>query len=299
MLFNSQANGSLELYQLTGTFQAGIPFSSIQAEVESASLEVTGIVGTAVMDAAQAAYDAGENPELVDAVRRPIACLAICQYSKLSGVSHGDTGRKIKVDEGEKVPFEWMLDRDDREMRERYYRSLDQLLRYLNGHPVPGWNGDERVARCVVKSLETFEAVYPLEHSYYMFARMVPLMEEVQTRLEDIIGAQALASLIAGEETSLARPARRYVILKALMLAVERWSLEAFPLAIARRFSPSYQGNRESRAATTEEIDWYLSKLSGQIRNVTLELQTASKGNPYDGAQLLPENDPAHKYFTV
>lgn len=299
MLFNKHGNGSLELYELTGTIQAGIPFDSLKAEVESASEEVRSIVGAAVFEAAQEAYDADERHDFVNAVRLPVACLAIYQYSRLSGVSHGDTGRKIKTDEGEKIPFEWMLDRDDREMRDRYYRALDRLLLYLESNEISQWNGQRRVAGCIVKRLDAFEAVYPLEHSHYMFARLVPLMEEVQPKLGNIVGSARLADLVAGRETDIAPIARRYVILRALRLAVERWSLDAFPLAIARRFSPSYQGNRESRAATTDEIDWYLGKLDGQVKETALELQSAVSGNPYDGARLLPENNPHNKYFTV
>lgn len=299
MLFNKHGNGSLELYELTGTIQAGIPFDSLKAEVESASEEVRSIVGAAVFEAAQEAYDADERHDFVNAVRLPVACLAIYHYSRLSGVSHGDTGRKIKTDEGEKIPFEWMLDRDDREMRDRYYRALDRLLLYLESNEISQWNGQRRVAGCIVKSLDAFEAVYPLEHSHYMFARLVPLMEEVQPKLGNIVGSARLADLVAGRETDIAPIARRYVILRALRLAVERWSLDAFPLAIARRFSPSYQGNRESRAATTDEIDWYLGKLDGQVKETALELQSAVSGNPYDGARLLPENNPHNKYFTV
>lgn len=298
MLFNKQGQGSLEIYKLTGTFQASTPFPAIQAEIEAATSEVANVVGTAIIDAAQTAYNNGDKPDFVAAVQRPIACLAIWQYSKLTGVSHGDTGRKIKVDEGEKVPFEWMLDRDDREMRERYYRSLDLLFRFLKEHDIPGWSGKDKKSKCIVKSIEEFEMVYPLEHSYYMFDKMIPLMEEVQSQLENIIGMRMSEQLTSGENTNFTLLARRFVVLKALILAVERWSLEAFPLAIARRFSPSYQGNRESHAATTTEIDWYLRKLSAQVRDITTELQTIIKGNPYEGVQLLPKNDPKNKFFT-
>ncbi len=77
MLFNKHGNGSLELYELTGTIQAGIPFDSLKAEVESASEEVRSIVGAAVFEAAQEAYDADERHDFVNAVRLPVACLAI------------------------------------------------------------------------------------------------------------------------------------------------------------------------------------------------------------------------------
>lgn len=299
MLFDKNAQGSLELYQLTGTFQASVPFDSIRSEVAAAEEEVAAIIGQDVIDAAQADYENNERPDFVDAVRRPVACLAIWQYSRLTGVSHGDTGRKLKVDDGEKIPFEWMLDRDDREMRDRYYRALDSLFRFLEANDVSGWDGRKLTSGCVVKSLDRFEEVYPLEHSHYMFARLVPLMTESQRKLSDIIGQDALTALISGTESNIAPLSRRFVILSSLILAVKRWSLDAFPLSVARRFSPSYQGNRESRAATMDEIDWYLKKQEEQLKDITTELQTAVSGNPWQEARMMPANDPSKKYFTV
>lgn len=299
MLFDKHAQGSLELYQLTGTFQASVPFDSIRSEVIAAEEEVSAIIGKDVYNAAVEAYENNESPDFVDAVRRPVACLAIWQYSRLTGVSHGDTGRKLKVDEGEKVPFEWMLDRDDREMRDRYYRALDSLFRFLEANDVSRWDGRKLTSGCVVKSLDRFEEVYPLEHSHYMFARLVPLMTESQRKLSDIIGQDALTALISGTESNIAPLSRRFVILSSLILAIKRWSLDAFPLSIARRFSPSYQGNRESRAATVEEIDWYLKKQEEQLGEIRTELQTAVSGNPWLEARMMPANDPSKKFFTA
>ena len=69
-----------------------------------------------VTEAAEA-YDEDEKPELVAAVRLPVACLALMRYAKLSSVSHESTGRKVKIDDNERSPYEWQIDRDDRAMR--------------------------------------------------------------------------------------------------------------------------------------------------------------------------------------
>ena len=53
-----------------------------------------------------------EEDKILVAVQRAVAFLAISRYARLTGLSHGDTGRKIKTDDNEKIPFEWMIDRD-------------------------------------------------------------------------------------------------------------------------------------------------------------------------------------------
>lgn len=314
MIFNKNGKGSDELYQLSGTFQASTDFNAIAAEIDSATAEVSDIVGPAVMTAAEEIY-AKEQPDadeqkFLQAVQRAVAYLAIGRYARLTGLSHGDTGRKIKTDENEKIPFEWMIDRDDREMRERYFRALDALFTLLESADPQSswgqaWQGSEArslVLKLVVKTLRDAECVYPLEHSRYMFHMLAPVIKEIQdTRLRNIIGAERLEKLIDGDESvrDIRSQSIRFTMLLAMATAAKRWSVEVFPLSVARRFHPTYQGNRTSVQASTAEMEWYIDKLESQAKDAALELQTAITGNPYEGIELVPENSPHNKYFTT
>lgn len=314
MIFNKDGNGSDELYKLSGTFQASTDFNAIVSEIESAQAEVSDIVGREVVNEAETVY-AKENPtaeetSFLQAVQRAVAFLAISRYARLTGLSHGDTGRKIKTDENEKIPFEWMIDRDDREMRERWYRAMDALFSMLEASASgksweEAWKkSDARnlALSLIVKNLREVERVYPLERSRYTFHLLAPVIREVQdTRLRDIIGAERLQQLIDGSEAvaNIRSQAIRFTVLLAVATAVKRWSLEVFPLSVARRFSPSYQGNRESAQASVAEMEWFIDKLELQANGAALEIKTAISGNPYEGFELIPENSPSNKYFTT
>lgn len=314
MIFNKNGNGSEELYRLSGTFQASTDFNAIEAEIDTASAEVADIVGVEVMTAAEEIYGK-ENPsadelKFLQAVQRPVAYLAISRYARLTGLSHGDTGRKIKTDENEKVPFEWMIDRDDREMRERYFRALDTLFTLLETEASDkswktAWTESEArelALSLIAKTIRDVERVYPLEHSRYMFHMLAPLIAEVQnTRLRNIIGDERLQKLIDDDKSvrNIRNQSVRFTVLQAMVTAVQRWSVEVFPLSIARRFHPTYQGNKSSVQASTAEMEWFIDKLKLQIKDAALELQTAIAGNPYEGMDLVPENSPRNKYFTV
>lgn len=314
MIFNKNGKGSDELYKLSGTFQASTDFNAIEAEIDSATAEVSDIVSPAVMTAAEDIYgkeqpDADEQ-KFLQAVQRAVAYLAIGRYARLTGLSHGDTGRKIKTDENEKIPFEWMIDRDDREMRERYFRALDALFALLEtAAPETEWKEawEKSEARTlamslIVKTLRDVEHVYPLEHSRYMFHMLAPVIKEIQnTRLLNIIGEERLQKLIDGDSSvqNIRNQAIRLTVLLAMATAVKRWSVEVFPLSVARRFHPSYQGNRTSIQASTAEMEWFIDKLESQAKDAALELQTAITGNPYEGIELVPENSPRNKYFTT
>lgn len=282
---------------------ANTKYESIAPEVEHAIAAVVNLVGEDVVSAAEAEYakEVPDDARLLKLVQTPVACLAVAQFSKGNLVSHEDTGSKVKRDDNETVPWEWMIDRDEREQTERFYRAMDSLYAYLTEN-WPDWSKGAKYSGCVVSSLDRMEEVFPVERSYYCFYLLLPLILSVQRRkLAGMVGEDRIKEAIREPDTTFAALLREYAVLGALKIAVQRWSVDVFPLAIARRFSPSYQGNRESRVATTEEIDWYLKKLTDQMEEVEKEISTQLRCglNPYDGFPLIPENDPRKKYFTV
>lgn len=289
MLFNKNNNGSEEIYDLTGTFHASTDFKSIQEDVTAAEMEVGDLVGEAVMDAAQKDYDENKDSELLQAVRRPIAVLAVAYFARKTGLSVGETGRKLKVDENEKVPFEWMIDRDNLEMKERYYRAIDLLFRFLEKH-ASDLQAKPRHELTTVRTIQDFEDVYPIHGSRYTLHKMYPLLQEAEAMLLSKI-SQDLTS------DQMKRAARRYVVLQALIIALKRWSLSVFPLEIARQFSPSHEGNRETQPATASEIQWQIVQFSEQANSALEELRHL-QGDVYEG-KAFPDNKRRNKFFTV
>lgn len=301
-LFNVNNDGSRELADLTGQWYASSHYRLIETEIKFATGEITKLVGSEVMEAAETTYQDGSDSDLADAIRLPIACLAIMRFSALTSIAHKDTGRKVIADDNEKSPFEWQIDRDDRAMRERYYRALDAMYSFLDENEVEAWTSSGKVAllkESIVKDIVQFEAVYPINGSFYVYYMLQPLVIERQNALVAPYCGDRWDDIVSGTAPENAiRLAKRAAILSAVATAVTRWSLEAFPLEIARRFSPTYQGNRASKAATMEEIDWYLGNLKKEIEDA-LEDLTEELTEERITPKLIPQNDPFNKFFTT
>lgn len=301
MLFDKHGNGSEELYELTGLFYSTNNYKTIAAEITAASEVVGSIVGQDIIKAAEKSYDTpSPDMKLVDTVRLPIACLAIRNWAKQNLLAHEDTGRKMKTDEGDKVPFEWMVDRDDRELMEKYYRALDALWRFIDADRET-WGTSLAENESLIENVEELEKVFPIEGSLYTFHMLLPLFVEVQrTKLERFVSASQMAEIRSSPDGDLAYHAKRYVILEALAKAVRRWSLSVFPLMVARRFAPSYQGNNEHSKATLQEIKWYLENIADDASDAKKELLglLADGAERWKDVQLIPENDPRKKFFT-
>lgn len=307
MLFNKYNNGALELHNLTGIYFASNDFQAISGELYDAGREVANIVGIGIVSKAEEAYASGTDEQLVKAVQMPIACLAMLRHFRQTGVAHEDSGRKIKAGDDEKVPFEWMLDRDDRALQEKYYRSLDALFAFLEESDLEEWENSfvrKNINRSIVKDIHTFESVYPIEQSRYTFFMLQPLIVEVQlTKLKKALGdawERISGESVAEGDKTLLYCTRRAAILNAVVIAVERWSIEVFPQSVARRFMPTYQGNRASKSASIEEMEWYLGKLKEQAKEAMQDMLSAAAGaNSYEGYPLMPDNDRSKKYFNA
>lgn len=306
MLFNKNNKGSEELQQITGIFHAESAYSVISPEIDDAARMVAQTVGVAVVAEAEEAYESGDESkqELVRAVQLPVAILAILRLSKTNLVTHDDRGAKLKLDADEKIPFEWMIDRDERAMTEKYYRSLDALYSYLissENESFANFIYNHSLLFSIVKTLPDFERVYPIEGSFYVFYMLQNLVVECQGKARKLIGEEKWSGLFDAGNEELLRVCQRHAILSAIVTAVERWSLEVFPLSIARRFAPSYQGNRSSNSATESEMLSYVKKLNSQIAAAENEIAELLSGgeNPWAGMNPVPDGDPCKKYFTV
>ena len=305
MLFKKDT-GSSDLQKLTGYFDGNNNFTTIEQEVLFATREVASLVGDDVVREAETLFVKGTEDGLVAAVRLPVAILAVARYSMQTLVHHGDS-RKVRSDDNEKLPWEWMIDRDDAAQREKYYRAMDALYTYLDESDNASWKASEPYRRrkmAIVSSLREFEAVYPIDHSYYVFWMLLSLVVEMQPRLRRRIGDEKWAAItdepVADGDLPLLALCQRYAILSALITAVRRWSLAIFPIEIARRFSPSYQGNRRNQVATLEEMDRFVGNIEAQLAGIDDEIAEELAGtNPHGSGALMPKNHPRNKFFTA
>lgn len=306
MLFNKENKGGEELQAITGIFSAESSYSVIGPEIDDAMRTVSQAVSAEVLAEAEQAYENGDNDKraLVRAVQLPVAVLAILRLSKTNLVAHDDRGAKFKVDGDEKMPFEWMIDRDERAMTERYYRAMDALYDFLlssHNESFANFINKHSLFFSIVKTLSDFERVYPIEGSYYVFYMLQNLVVECQGRTKKLVGEEIWAELFDTKNEELLKVCQRHAILSAIVTAVERWSLEVFPLSIARRFAPSYQGNRSSNSATESEMLAYIKRMNSQIAASESEISTLLSGgkNPWEQMEPVPEGDPRNKYYSV
>lgn len=128
--------GNTELKELLGFIDADLKLKNLIPDIITATNDVIDLVGIEVYNKAIEAYNEGtiaeEDKDLIYSVRYPIAVNAYRLHAPSNDLAHTNNGRKMRQDDKEKLPFQWMIDNDNAALEKRYYRALDDLIKFLD-----------------------------------------------------------------------------------------------------------------------------------------------------------------------
>lgn len=304
MIFNKENNGARELREVTGNYYANNDFTKVAGEIELATEELAALIGEKVIELAERYYNGeGENPdpELVRKVQRPVAILATLRMYQKNDLSHEDDGRKFKIaGEGEKLPWEWQLDRDDALHLEEYYRAVDALIRYLNKKKLKEWTDTDTFKlsqQLIIRNGASFDSYFPIDKSERIFLLLVPFIREAQRLTVKRAYGNGWDALLA--ETGVPESDAHYaacmaVALLAMGTALRRLPLRVFPCGVIRGYMAK-SGMNDSRPADMDDIrrtaDWMCDDAATWID----EMKRARDGVGSE-FELLPKNDSRNKY---
>lgn len=293
-----------QLRSLTGNYYANNDFTKVEGDIEQATDELARLVGEGVIALAEKADDSDPLRRLV---QRPIAILATLRMYQKNDLSHEDDGRKFKVstDGGDKLPWEWQLDRDDALQMEAYYRAVDSLITHLNKTKPEEWTSTSLyrdTRRLIVRSGAQFDMYFPIGRSERTYLLLVPFIREAQLMtVADAYGAdwQKLLDEDLDTNASKSESAAHYaasmaVCLLAMSAALCRLPLKLLPCGVVRGYLAE-SGMRESEPASLDDVrrasDWMRADAARWID----KMKRARDGSEPD-YELLPRNHPRNKY---
>jgi hypothetical protein len=257
LLFNTTTTaGSTELKEALGFINADLPIKNLLADLRSATLELIKIIGKEVYDLAINKYGDGTNisPDdkpFIDAVRFPIAINAYRKYAPNNDIAHTNNGRKMLQDDAQKLPFEWMIDRDNKALERKYYGAIDDLIYFLDYSKIEQetnetlytvWTKSKAFQashRLFVRTMDDFNEVFPIE-SRLLFIRLVSGLEDAEeNHIKARIGVTKFNELKTKlkENTEITEEAdlhllkliKRATVFFALAWSMPRLSVQLYP----------------------------------------------------------------------
>lgn len=289
-----------ELRQLTGNYYANNDFEKVAGDLDQAREELVQLIGEKVMSLAED----GTNETLTAKVKRPMAILATLRMYQKNDLSHEDDGRKFKTstDNGEKLPWEWQLDRDDAMHLEEYFRGVDSLIRFLDNSDIAEWKESETYKvrqSLIIRNGQEFNRYFPIDNSERMYLLLVPFIREAQMLTVQKAYGLGWGDLFTAEAAaSEARFAACVATaLLSMSIALRRLPLKLIPSGVIRGYMAE-NGMSKSQPASYEEIirsaDWMREDAAMWIN----QMKQLRDGEP-SAYELIPKNDPRNKYCSL
>lgn len=309
---------SEELRKLTSSWYASNDFDRIEQDIELETEELAKIVGDAIIEQAETIAEkelaSEEELRLLKRIQLPIALMSTFRYYQSNIVSHDQSTRKIKIDDdNEKLPWEWMLDRDDAAHLSKAQRAVDRLIAYLDRSNNDIWNdSDQKKAakKLFVSNTEIFGEYYPIDNSARFYYLALPLLKEVQAdKIRKALGPDYRPLLEALQNSSglselqqeLLDLARRAQVLATIALAVRRLSTKVLPDGIVKAMKSERQTTNANRPADLAEISYFSKRMEMDAFEAIDEIKRKRYENSpeYLEYKLLPNNDPKDKFAST
>lgn len=305
------------LRQLTGSFYASNDFERIEQDIILETEDLAKIIGDDIIEKAEA-IAANEAPTETDAlflkhVQLPIALMAVYRHFQSNIVSHDQSTRKIKVDnDNEKLPWEWMLDRDDAAHLSKAQRAIDRLILFLDKSNYSEWtNSPQKKAtkRLFVNNTDVFGEYYPIDNSARFYYLAIPLLQEIQVvKLREVL-ASDYSELLTGFQSGglneyqkeLLDLTRRAQVLGTIALAVRRLSTQVLPEGIVKALKSEGQTVNATRPANVDEIAYFSKRLEIDAYDFMDKIKRKRFENSpeYLEYKMLPTNDPNDKFAST
>lgn len=251
--------GTDELKTLLGFIDIDLPYENIKSKIITATHEVIALIGEATYNLAVVEYNAsGGNADFIFAVRNPIAIQAYRKYAPHNDLSHTNNGRLSRLEDNQKSPFQWQIDKDDAALERSYYEALDNLIKYLDASIAPWKETDQYKAthRLFVSSAFEFDDFFPIGNSRLLLLKLAPGLRRCeQKEIKSRLGKTLFDAL---QEDSSTQPDLVYKIQEAtvyyaLAWAMRRLSVQLFPEGVLQGYkSERIHGNATKSAENNE-----------------------------------------------
>jgi hypothetical protein len=316
LLFNHNTNkGNEELKELIGHIDKDIKFDKLKSDLITATNDIIKIIGQPMYDSVVSKYQADGEPSEADAlliyyVRYPIALDGYRHHAKASDVSHTNNGRKIRMDDHNKLPFEWLLDRDNEEFERKYYKAIDDLIDYLDENSVI-WKASaayKESQKYFVRLTSDFDEYFPIK-SRLLLQKLQPgfrqcerkhiipiisseLSSELKTKLKDGIALNET-------ESQLLELIKEACVFFSLSWGIRVLRVTLFPEGVLQRFAPDSMTTKASQPPLKLEAELAAQEFKKRAVEVLQDIQqsiSVSHPETATSEELNEMSDPDFKF---
>lgn len=180
LLFDKDGSGTAEIKELLGFIDADIKFSKLKPFIIPATDEIIKLIGQPIYDMVVDIYEA-LNPNDLDKeflyrVRFAILWDAYRSFSIQNDLGHTTNGRVNRIEEKQKIAFEWQIDRSNKSMERSYYKAVDAMIFFMDKN-IDEWKTSDafkETHQLLLRDVDVFEDYFNLEGSRLLLIKLSP-----------------------------------------------------------------------------------------------------------------------------
>ena len=321
LLFNRDEAFSEEAKNILGFIDADVEFQEIRSDIKSASRSFKKIFGTELYDQFLEIYWAVEVEEVPDPEPDPVpdpepepdpapeevfeltddqaaeileqiqTVILLDAYRVFivnRDLAHTPGGRKMRVDENQKLPFDWMLDRSNANLDRKFYTAIDELLELIE--ILPTWvesDSYELMHSTWVNSTAQLQEFYP-QGNRMLLLKLAPGLKraqdkDVSSRLPSLIYKTINDAIKTGagvQDTELSEildKAREAMVYYAIHWALIRLRVTIFPEGILQAYTGDRNTTKARKVPEGDQIELVATAFKNDSDKSLLELEELVK----------------------
>jgi len=320
-------SGSTEIKNLLGALDADIKLQNLIPDLITSTNEVIDLIGIEIYNKAVEAYNNGtiaENDKsFVYTVRYPIAVNAYRLFAPSNDISHTNNGRKMKQDDSEKLPFQWMIDADNAALEKRYYRALDDLIKFLDRSKVVSettetlytiWTSSDAyksTQKLFIRTVSEFDDHFPI-NSRLLLLKLAPGIHkceqyEIRPRLasekfnELKTALKANTPITEPTDLELIRLIREASVAYSLAWAMPRLSVQLYPEGVLQMVTSEKATTKGAKPPMMSETEAARQAFTNDANRAFVEIEKllAPPLAIDETAIIIPEQQFGDKYFSA
>ncbi|WP_271407297.1 DUF6712 family protein [Tenacibaculum soleae] len=252
--------GNAELKELLGFLDLNLPYKNLKGKIKTATNDIINLIGKTTYDLAAVEYKktTGANEEFLFAVRNPIAIQAYRKFAPHNDLSHTSQGRLNRLEDNQKSPFQWMIDKDDAALERSYYEALDDLIKYLDEN-IATWKTTPEYKlthNLFIRTAHDFDQFFPIGNSRLLMLKLAPGIRLCENNeIKSRIGEDLFESLKTDPTTNtvLVSKIQEATAYYSLAWAMRRLSVQLFPEGVLQGFKSDRISARATKSAENNE----------------------------------------------
>lgn len=330
LLFSpSESASSDEIKSLLGYVDADLKLADLKPDLITATNDIIEIIGLPVYNYALSKLenievdDENQDYNLIQAIRYPILVNAYRLYAPSNDLSHTGDGRKMRNDDHEKAAFQWQIEADNKAQEKRYYRALDDLIKFLDNSKVEEedettiwtiWTTSDnykKSQKLFIRSTNEFNEFFPIQSRFLLlmispgidFCERREILPRIgKTKFDALKEALQSATAITDEtDLKLLHLIKEACASYSLAWAIPRMSIQIFPEGVIQSYTSDRMTQNASKPALLSEPEAARQAFIASFNRVVLDIEELLKPAPEPGTDIPtnPTINYGDKYFSA